>query len=39
MDEVIPRPTPESQKEFLERIEKERSNEVDDSVDEEFDID
>ena len=38
MDEVMPRPTPDAQKELLDRIRDNGSNEIDETLEEEFNV-
>ena len=38
MDEVMPRPTPDAQKELLDRIRDNGSEEIDETIEEEFNI-
>ena len=38
MDEVMPRPTPDAQKELLDRIRDNGSNEIDETLEDEFKI-
>ena len=38
MDEVMPRPTPDAQKELLDRIRDAGSEEIDETIEEEFNI-
>ncbi len=38
MDEVLPRPTPDSQKELLDRLREGASNEPDETITDEFDV-
>ena len=38
MDDVLPRPTPDAQKELLDRLREGSSNEPDESITEEFDV-
>ena len=38
MDEVLPRPTPDAQKELLDRLREGASNEPDETITDEFDV-
>ena len=38
MDDVMPRPTPDAQKELLDRIRQESVSEIDESLEEEFNV-
>ena len=38
MDDVMPRPTPDAQKELLDRIRQESVSEIDETLEEEFNV-
>ena len=38
MDEVMPRPTPDAQKELLDRIRDNGSNDIDETLEDEFNV-
>ena len=38
MDEVMPRPTPDAQKELLDRLRDSGSNEIDETLENEFNV-